>query len=413
MKIIHLNHSDIRGGAARAAFRLHNALLGEGVDSQMLVQSKSSDFFSVVGPETKFKKGLGKIRPTLDLIQLRCYPKRTKTLFSPSWLPFSGLVDRVNAINPDLVHLHWIAGGMMRIEDLARIKAPILWSLHDNWAFTGGCHIMWECERYKQSCGACPRLASEKEMDLSRKVWLRKQNTFAKLPHMKIIGLSNWLADCARQSSLFKNHEVVCLPNPINTETYSSFNKSQARVLLNLPQDKKLIAFGAMSAIIDINKGFKELAHALDQLPADYELVVFGSSEPQIPQGFKQKAHYLGHLHDDMSLRVLYSSADVMVVPSLQENLSNAIMESLACGTPVVGFAIGGNADLIDHLQNGYLAQPFDNSSLANGINWVLQHGQPQQLAKAARDKVLREFDYQVVTGKYIRLYEQVLKRAG
>ena len=149
MKVLIVNTSDIEGGAARAAYRLHKALLTEGVDSQMLVQSKSSDDFTVLGPQTKFQKAMGKLRPTLDSIPVRRYPERTKTLFSPSWVPFAGLVDKINAINPDVVHLHWIAGGMMRIEDLAKINAPIVWSLHDNWAFTGGCHIMWECERYQ------------------------------------------------------------------------------------------------------------------------------------------------------------------------------------------------------------------------------------------------------------------------
>src|SRR5690606_508603 len=182
MKVLIVNTSDIQGGAARAAYRLHKALLTEGVDSQMLVQSKSSDDFNVLGPQTKFQKAMGKLRPTLDSIPVRRYPERTKTQISPSRVPFAGREDKINALNPDVVHLHWIAGGMMRIEDLAKINAPIVWSLHDNWAFTGGCHIMWECERYKQSCGVCPRLASKKENDLSSKVWLRKQNTFAKLP---------------------------------------------------------------------------------------------------------------------------------------------------------------------------------------------------------------------------------------
>src|SRR5690606_10338383 len=254
-------------------------------------------------------------------------------------------------------------------------------------------------------------LASKKENDLSSKVWLRKQNTFAKLPDMKIIGLSSWLADCAKQSSLFKDHDVVCLPNPINTETYSPFDKAQARALFNLPQDKKLIAFGAMSATSDINKGFKELAQALDHLPAEYELVVFGSSEPKISQGFKQKAHYLGHLHDDITLRVLYNAADVMVVPSLQENLSNAIMESLSCGTPVVGFDIGGNSDLIDHQVNGYLAEPYSSADFAKGIDWVLQHQSPDKLAENARQKVLENFESSLVASKYIDLYREVLSK--
>ncbi|WP_319437887.1 glycosyltransferase family 4 protein [Vibrio cholerae] len=408
MKILIVNTSDIQGGAARAAYRLHKALLAEGVDSQMLVQSKSSDDFTVLGPQSKLQKVMGKVRPSLDSIPIRRYKQRTKTLFSPSWVPFSGLVDKINGLNPDVVHLHWIAGGMLRIEDLAQIKAPIVWSLHDNWAFTGGCHIMWECERYKHSCGTCPRLGSQKEDDLSRKVWLRKKNAFSQLPNMTIVGLSNWLANAASQSSLFQDHRVVFLPNPINTHVFSPFTKTQARALFNLPQDKKLIAFGAMSATSDINKGFKQLEEALSVLSQDYELVVFGSSEPQFPPSFKQTIYYLGHLHDDVSLRALYSAVDVMVVPSLQENLSNAIMESLACATPVVGFAIGGNSDLIEHQKTGYLAQPFDTQDLANGIDWVIQHKKPEQLSLAAREKVIREFDSKLVATKYIELYDQI-----
>lgn len=410
MKILIVNTSDIQGGAARAAYRLHKALLAEGVDSQMLVQSKASDDFTVLGPQTKFQKAIYKIRPTLDSLPVQGYKDRTNTLFSPAWLPFSGVVEKINALNPDVVHLHWIAGGMMRIEDLAKIKAPIVWSLHDNWAFTGGCHIMWDCTRYIQSCGECPRLGSKQEQDLSRRVWHRKNETFTKIPSLKIIGLSNWITDCARKSNLFTDTEVICLPNPINTKSFSPFEKSYARTLLNLPQKKKLIAFGAMSATSDINKGFQNLSHALELLTNDYELVVFGSSEPEFPQGFKQKAHYLGHLHDDISLRVLYSAADVMVVPSLQENLSNAIMESLSCGTPVVGFAIGGNEDLIEHHQTGYLAKPFDIEDLANGINWILNHDNPIAINIAAREKVLCEFDSKVVAIRYIDLYKKILE---
>ena len=160
MKILIVNTSDIQGGAARAAYRLHQALLTEGVDSQMLVQSQSSDDFTVIGPQTKVQKALGKLRPTLDSLPVHRYKDRTKTLFSPSWLPFSSIVERINSINPDVVHLHWIAGGMIRIEDLPKIKAPIVWSLHDMWAFTGGCHYDEECGAYQKQCGTCPVLGS-------------------------------------------------------------------------------------------------------------------------------------------------------------------------------------------------------------------------------------------------------------
>lgn len=141
----------------------------------------------------------------------------------------------------------------------------------------------------------------------------------------------------------------------------------------------------------------------------DVEFVVFGSSEPKESQNFRFKTHYLGSLADDVSLVTLYSAVDVMIVPSLQENLSNAIMESLACGTPVIGFDIGGNSDMIEHLSTGYLAKPFETDDLACGIEWVLTNEKYDELSKNAREKVLREFDSVVVAEKYIKLYEDIL----
>ena len=413
MKILIVNTSDIEGGAARAAYRLHKALRSQGVDSQMLVQNKSSDDYTVIAEKDKVKKTLNKLRPFFDSIPVRFYKNRTKTLFSSSWLPFSNIVNKINEINPDIVHLHWIAGGMIKIEDLSKIKKPIVWSLHDNWAFTGGCHIMWECEKYRSHCGACPRLRSLKEKDLSYKVFIRKQKIFNKINNLTIIGLSKWLTECSKNSALLQDKKHVNLPNPIDTNLYKPFDKVKARELWNLPKDKKLILFGAMSAMSDVNKGFKELSKALRRLTSkDIEFVVFGSSQPQNAPDFGFKTHYLGHLHDDISLVTLYNAVDVMIVPSLQENLSNAIMESLACGTPVVAFHIGGNADMIEHKINGYLAKPYESKDLAEGIEWVLNLPiqDYNKLCENARKKVLEEFDSKIVAKKFISFYQEVLK---
>lgn len=411
MKILIVNTLDIEGGAARAAYRLHRGLLSQGVDSQMLVQSKSSDDYTVITETDKVKRTLNKLRPFLDSIPIRFYKNRTQTLFSSSWLPFSNIVDKINEINPDIVHLHWICNGMMPIEDLARIKAPIVWNLHDNWAFTGGCHIKWECEKYKENCGACPRLGSDKENDLSRKIWNRKQKVFSKLPNMTIIGLSRWLEGCAKESRLFRDKRVVNLPNPIDTERFKPFDKQKSRELWNLPHDKKLVLFGANSATSDINKGFMQLSEALHQLhDKNIEFVIFGSSEPQVSQNFGFKTHYLGHLHDDISLVTLYSAVDVMVVPSLQEAFGQTASEAMACGTPVVAFAHTGLLDIVDHQYNGYLAKSFDTTDLAYGIDWVLNASNYDELCKNGREKVMREFDSVVVTEKYISLYNQISK---
>ena len=410
MKILIVNTSDIQGGAARAAYRLHKSLLAQDVDSQMLVQSKSSDDFTVVTESGKAKKYFNKLRPLIDSIPVKFYKEKTKTLFSPSWFGFSHMADKINEMNPDIVHLHWICGGMIKIEDLKKIEAPIVWSLHDNWAFSGGCHIMWECEKYKDNCGACPRLGSDKENDLSRKIFKRKQKTFSQIEDMTIVGLSKWLTDCSKNSTLLKEKRHINLPNPIDTNSFKPFDKEKARELWSLPKDKKLVLFGAMGATSDPRKGFSELSDALHKLEdKNIEFVVFGSNEPKESQNFGFKTHYLGSLADDVSLVTLYSAIDVMIVASLQENLSNAIMESLACGTPVVGFDIGGNSDMIEHQTNGYLAKPFETDDLADGIEWILHNENYDELCQNAREKILREFNSVVVAKKYIEFYEDIL----
>jgi glycosyltransferase involved in cell wall biosynthesis len=411
MKILSVCNSDIASGAPQATYRLHKALLDAGTESQMLVQFKSSDDFTVIGPITRIQKMIGRLRIHLDPLPVYLYKDRKKQLFSPSWVPFSTIVNRINTISPDLVHLHWINGGMMRIEDIVKIKAPIVWSLHDNWGFTGGCHVMWECEKYKDACGACPRLGSSKENDLSRSIFNRKRKTFSKLKNMTVIGLSNWLANCAKESSLFKNNHVICLPNPINTKNFAPLDKIESRKLFNLPEDKKLVLFGAQSATTDINKGFNKLTEALKNINTqNVELLVFGSSQPKQTQNFKQPVNYLGYLHDNLSLRALYSAADVMVVPSIQEAFGQTASESMACGTPVVAFGATGLLDIVDHRVNGYLAKPFDTNDLAQGIDWVLNAENYSELCKNAQDKVLKEFDSEVVAKKYIALYEKILK---
>ncbi len=410
MKVLHINTVDTFGGAARAAYRLHRALLNVEIDSQMLVLHKNSDDYTVIkSAQNKLDKIFNIIRLTVDGFLVRKYPDRDKILFSPTYAPWSNVVEMIQQIDPDIVHLHWICGSFFPIEDLLKIKKPIVWSLHDNWAFTGGCHIKWECEKYKIQCEQCPRLASKINKDLSYKTFLRKKKVFSKMPDLMIIGLSHWVADCAKQSYLLKDKDIVVLPNVIDTDLYKPIDKQLARELLGLPLNKKLVMFGAVSATNDINKGFNELLQALNNVQSDIELVVFGSSKPEISPEFKQPISYLGHLYDDYSLKLVYNSADVMIVPSLQENLSNAIMESLACQTPVVAFNVGGNCDLIQHQQNGYLAQPYDVIDLARGIEWVLSFS--DNLQQNARLSVLERFDYRVVIPKYIEVYEKVLTK--
>lgn len=411
MRILIVSTTDIEGGAGRAAFRLHNSLLDSNIQSSMLVNRKNSLEKTVIGPSNIIKKILGYLRPYLDSLPVRFYRHKSATMFSVLWLPFSSIPSKINKINPDIVHIHWLGPGMIALEDFSKINAPIVWSLHDMWAFTGGCHYNENCNRFQIGCGNCRVLGSNKENDLSKRVFERKERVFKKINNLTMVGLSNWITESSKQNILFKNRRIINLPNPIDIKIFKPTNKNNARNLLGLPNDKKLILFGAMAATSDFRKGFQELSETLMKLKSqDIELVVFGSKRPSNNYDFGFIAHFLGHINDEETLASIYSAADVMVVPSLQENLSNSIMESLACGTPVVAFDIGGNSDMINHKKNGYLSAPLDTASLKSGIEWVLNCPNYNELCKNAREKVIQDFNSKVISKKYIQLYEEILK---
>lgn len=411
MKILIVNTYDIHGGAARAAYRLHTALQSIGIESKMLVQFKDGCDDAVLGPETKIQKAMGVLRRFLCNLPVKAYKRRNGTTFSLASIPHLSLASKINSADADLVHLHWLADGMMSIEDFGRIRKPIVWTLHDMWAFTGGCHYDGGCGKYVYACGACPVLCSLKKADLSSRVFRRKVRTFSGLEEMTVVGVSRWLANIAQTSALLKNRPIINLPNPIDTQTFRPYEKAAAKSMISLPRDKKVILFGAMNATSDRRKGFSLLSQALYQMQSkDVELAVFGTRRPQDEPDFGFPTHYLGRIYDDYFLPIVYSAADVLVVPSLQENLSNVVMEGLACGTPVVGFNVGGNPDMIDHGANGYLAEPNHQNDLARGIDWVLCHLAPHELSQRARRKALDNFDAKRVAQNYLGLYKAVLK---
>ena len=412
MKILLVNTSDISGGAARAAYRIHGGLQEIGMDSKMLVQAKLSDDKTVIRPDSKIKKGFAKLRPTLDFAIKKLFSGGSNTIFSPAWLPFSDIPSRIKSISSDIIHLHWICGGMLRIEELKQINKPIIWTLHDMWAFTGGCHYSDGCDRFQQDCGNCPQLDRSGKDDLSWSILRRKKKAWNWLD-ITIVTPSRWLAECAKESSLFKNRRIEVIHNGLDLNLFKPIAKTTARKIWDLPVDKKLVLFGAMSATSDHRKGFDLLYEGLKQLSAQWsdkaDLIVFGSSELENPPNFGLPVHYLGRLHDDVSLSLLYAAVDVMVTPSRQDNLPNTVVESLACGTPVVAFDIGGMPDMIDHKLNGYLAKPFETSDLAAGINWVLSdNSRYKELCIKAREKAVTCFDIEKIAGQYESLYQEI-----
>jgi glycosyltransferase involved in cell wall biosynthesis len=413
MKILHLSTSDVGGGAARAAYRLHTGLRDLGLDSQMLVQEKSSHDHTVIAPNIRLFQGIAKAKLTFEALPLKFYRQRKNTPFFIQWLP-DKIAPQVAKINPDVINLHWVSAAFMQIETLAKLKQPLVWTLHDTWGFTGGCHVIGDCDRYQVSCGACPQLHSHQEKDISRWVWQRKSQAWKNL-HLTLVAPSHWLAQSARSSSLFQHRRIEVIPHGLDTHKYRPINQDFAREVHNLPRNKKLILFGAMQATSDINKGFHLLQPALQQLSKagqkdEIEVVIFGANKPENPPDLGFKTHYLGYLNDDISLATAYSTADVMLVPSLQESFGQTASEALACGTPVVAFNATGLKDIVDHQQNGYLAQPYVVDDFAKGIAWVLEDEQRlQKLSFYAREKAEREFTLELQAHRYTALFQEVI----
>ncbi|MBN3879165.1 MULTISPECIES: glycosyltransferase family 4 protein [unclassified Nostoc] len=416
MRVCLLSHSDGRGGAYAAAYRLHQGLKKINIDSTMLVGNKTNDDITVLGANSKLAKGWQKIVPTLDSLPLQVYHKRDQLTFSLQWLP-DQLAAQIAQMNPDIINLHWITGGYVQIETLAKFKKPIVWTLHDMWALTGGCHYSGGCDKYTKSCGACSQLGSQREGDVSRWIWQRKAKAWQNI-NLTIVTPSRWLADCARKSSLFQNLRIEVIPNGLNTQVYKPIDKTMARNLFNLPLDKKLVLFGAMNSTSDKRKGFHLLETALQKLSQEknqenIELFIFGASQPSKVPNFGLRTHYLGRLNDDISLSLVYSAADVFVAPSVEDNLPNTVMEALACGTPCVAFNIGGMPDMINHTQNGYLAQPYNIDDLANGITWVIENQERhQKLCANACETIKQKFTLNLQTKSYLSLYKEISERS-
>lgn len=414
LKILSLSTYDISGGAAKAAYRIHSGVRATGVDSTMFVKDKQSNDDSVYAlndflpsdPLYKIADWIAnKCKNKWQHYQWNKYPLRR--LYYMSDLRATWLNNALKKIDYDVLHLHWINQRFFPLHILRSIKKPIVWTLHDSWPFCGVCHYFLECDGYKKHCGACPHLVSTDEHDLSWKIW-RKKLEYYKGLEMHVVTPSNWLADCARESSLLGDFPVTVIPNALDTDIFKPLDRKVAAEFWHKNSDKKYLLYGAVNALRDEIKGFKQLCEALKIFVATYdrndvELIVFGADKPIDELNIGMPVSYMGYIKDEKELAKLYSLADVMVVPSLTENLSCTIMESLACGTPVVAFSIGGNGDMLQHKVNGWLAN--DVCSMAEGINWLLDKKKKINGRKEIADVVRQVYSIKNVAEQYKNLY--------
>lgn len=413
LKVRVVSFSDSGGGAFRCAYRLHRSLLDAGTDSRMRVVQKLTGDPTVIEPATAAQRWIGRARNSLVVRLARAVGPHDHVYRSLACLP-TGLHRELDACAADIVHLHWVGGEMISVDEIARLRTPVVWTLHDEWAYRGAEHIDTgsAVDRWRAGYTRGNRPSSGCLLDVDGWTWRRKRRAW--VTPMTAICPSHWLAERARSSLLLRDWRIEVIRNPINTETWRPKVRADCRRRLGLPPDKPLVVFGAVGGTSDPNKGADLLRTALHHLerahPAATEVAVFGQDAPAVSESWPMPVRYLGAIADDERLMTVYSAADVVVVPSRIENLPNIAVEAQCCGTPVVAFATGGLPECVVHGSTGYLAKPFDAQDLAAGMNWVVRDPERHRsLCAQARDFAVREFAAGPLAGRLLDLYREVL----
>lgn len=418
MRVLIVNTSEKTGGAAVAANRLLDALNNNGVKAKMLVRDKETSDITVIGLGNNLRRQLAFLWERW-CIYTHLHFRRTN-LFQIDIANAGNDITKLREFKEaDVVHLHWINQGMLSLKGIRKILEsgkPVVWTMHDFWPATSLCHYPRNCHAYMtRGCHNCQYLPQGGSAnDLSVKTWKRKE-TIWKAHNIIFVACSRWLALAVKSSALLSGKEVVNIPNTIDTRLFKPIDINEARKRLSLPLDKKIILFVSQK-ITDSRKGIDYLISACEmmvkehpQIKDTHEIVILGGHSEEYSSRFQLKVHSLGYVNESQKIVDVYNAADVFVLPSLEDNLPNTIMEAMACGTPCVGFNVGGIPEMIEHRKNGYVALSRSAEDLAKGIFWVTEEAKYEELKINAVHKVAVSYSQQSVAMKYIEIYNQAI----
>lgn len=418
MRIVHLNTRDVSGGAARAIYRIHRGLIDLGTDSSLLVRDKTTDDPSVVGfvaprsPGAQLKRVLRQQMINREYRRYLTGRAGSYELFSDDRSSIGSELAR-GLPETDILTLNWVVG-FVDIESLFRGLSPtarVVWRLPDMFPFTGGCHYDAGCGRYSEGCGHCPQLAIPERQDLSRRSWLRKEQAYAHLAdhQLQIVAISTSQAEQVRRSSLLSRFPLSVIPCAVEVHSFFPRPRSIARRCLNLPPDRLIVLMVAHDFRRPA-KGWTMLVEALRILHSGHDLLVLtvGGGYPRFEGGCEHTHRDL--VDDDDLLALIYSAADLLVFPSVQEAFGQTVLEALACGLPVVGFDTGGVRDTVHPGVTGFIAGTKTATGLADALREALAdpdrlHGLAQTCRKTAVDR----FSVGVIAERYRDLYERAL----
>ena len=417
MKILHLSTSDCAGGAARSAYRLHDGLRRIGEDSSLFVLHQKAnaphvrEFYPAQNLLAQLRRRLRRFRIERDF---RSYaPKRPAGLeaFTDDRTKYGGSVWK-KLPDCDVINLHWTRGFLDLGTFFSQVSAPVIWTLHDMNAFTGGCHYSLGCVRFREQCGACPQLGSSDMKDLSRFIWRRKDKALRLMQApLQVVTPSNWMSECVRSASLLGERPVTVIPYGLDTAIFAPFDQQAARQRFQIPSDARVVLFVA-DFLDNQRKGFSLLVDALNRVRIpNLVLVSMGRDRPQC--ALEARHIHLGMIHDDALLAEAYCAADLFAIPSLEDNLPNTVLESMACGTPAVGFDAGGIRDMVRADVTGLLAPPRDITALANIMSELLDDAARREaMSDQCRLVALEEYTLELQARRYRDLYQALLQGA-
>ena len=416
MRVAIVNTHANSGGAARAATRLKQGLRSSGVDAFMysLTGNDSSDVIRFKPSMDFSDRVIRFFRKSHIAHSDSKYIKRRPEgleLFSDD-RSYVGKEPLMKMPDCDIVNLHWVAR-FLDYRSLPIISCkPVVWTLHDMNPFTGGCHYDGGCDRYCGVCGRCPQLGSSRTHDLSFSIWQRKSKAYSLFnpEGLHIVSPSRWLAGEARKSALLGRFSVTVIPNGVDINLFSPRNATGFRKVLDIPPDARVILFVAES-ITKRRKGVSILLDALKLLGEESKYVLVSVGGGSIEAATEIRHMSLGRIEDERILSAIYSMADVFVIPSVEDNLPNTVLESMACGTPVVGFDVGGIRDMVHDGQTGALIKKGDAGGMARAIRDLLVNGERlETMASRCREIVLSEYSLDIQARRYIELYEDMIE---
>lgn len=404
MKVIHISAANSRSGAGIACLELHKSLLaGNKIESRVLfIKDDTLKDSTIKEYEVSFATKLKrKVYTFLDNSLTFKYFKRKKELIFSAGIFGLDLANNELIKDADIIHLHWVNHGFVSLKNIIACNKPIVWTMHDCWVFTGGCHHFFTCDRYETECGKCPNLGSTIEKDISYKVLNIKKNLIQNNT-INFVAISSWMKVMASKSAILKNKPISVIPSGINIgifKVYDCLNELKKKLKIN--SEEKIILLGAHS----VSSPYKGMSYSIDALNTlmldNITIITFGNGKIQLSNKKHRLINY-GFVESQIEMSKLYNLADVFLCSSIAEGFGMTVAEAQCCGTPAIAFRNTGPSDIIEHHITGYLADFQDSKSLNNGINFCLKNTfRRQDISRRAHDN----FSIQKSALRYKELY--------